>query len=105
MDDERPAREVYDVVLDAKPDVGFVRGLGYAVLGALATLGVGDSLGVPGDLVVRRRTDGRELLRTDAGGEETAAQALGEMRRQLETMSAAEFAAAFDLDDDLDDPA
>lgn len=99
MDDERPAREVYDVGLDAKPEVGFVRGLGYAVMGALATLGVGDSIGVPGDLVVRRKSDGRELLRMDAGGEETAAQALGEMRQQLDAMTAAEFAAALDLED------
>jgi hypothetical protein len=95
---DRPADEVYEAVLDAKPDVGVVRGMGYAVLSTLATFGVGEATGVPGDVVVRRRADGVEVLRFDAGDETSAAQALGATREQLASMTEAEFREANGLE-------
>ncbi|NYG56379.1 hypothetical protein [Nocardioides perillae] len=40
-----------------------------------------------GELVVRRRDDGRELLRVDAGPSEAAAQLLAHVRRQLDELA------------------
>ena len=94
---ERQADEVYEAFLDGKRDVGFVRGMGYAVLSTLATLGIGDA-GVPGDVVVRRKADGVEVLRYDAGDETLAPQALGELREQLASMTESEFRETNGLD-------
>jgi hypothetical protein len=95
---ERQADEVYEAFLDGKRDVGVVRGMGYAVLSMLATFGIGDAAGVPGDVVVRRKADGVEVLRYDAGDETLAPQALGELREQLASMTESEFRETNGLD-------
>lgn len=95
---ERRADEVYEAVLDAKPDTGFLRGVGYAAMSVLATFGVGEATGVPGDVVVRRKADGVEVLRYDAGDESVASQELGDVRAQLASMTEAEFREANGLD-------
>lgn len=52
-----------------------------------------------GDLVVRRRDDGREVLRVDAGTSEEAAGLLAHVREQLDAMTARQFRDTWDVVD------
>lgn len=94
---EERAGDVYAVALRERP-VGRVRGAVRVVWGAVATgfLGL-----VPapseGDLIVTRRSDGAQLLRTQAGDAEAAAALLAHVEEQLATLSAAEFAERWSL--------
>lgn len=85
------AAEVYDVALD-RPDRGRVRRTVDAVLDLAGAL-VGGllELSSAGTVVVRRRTDGVEVLRVDGGPAEETAQLLHHVREQLDTLSAEEF--------------
>ena len=50
-----------------------------------------------GEVVIRRRADGAELHRTDAGDAEACALLLAHLQEQLATLSAAEFEDAWAL--------
>lgn len=82
------AADLYAAALDA-PAPGRPRVVA-ALRGVL--LGLGAMAGwydepPAGDVVVRRRDDGREVLRVDAGPSEEAAALLAHVRDQLRTMS------------------
>lgn len=97
--DGRPgarAGEVYAVALEAP---GTARGR-WRARGHGALLAVGAMIGwydepTAGDLVVRRRDDGREVVRVDAGPSEAAAQLLAHVRRQLDELSPRELRDAW----------
>lgn len=89
---EAPAADLYAAALEP-PAPGRPRLL---AAGRGVLLAVGAMIGwydepSAGDLVVRRRDDGREVLRVDAGPSEAAAGLLAHVRAQLATVSAREF--------------
>ena len=91
------AAEVYDVALDRTS-----RGpLGRVVAGALdlAAAAVGGllELSQAGTVVVRRRTDGTDVLSLDGDSAEELAQLAEHLRSQLETMSVEEFAESWGI--------
>jgi hypothetical protein len=101
-DDDSRAGSVYSASLEptrgAKAwTLAWVKGL---MLATAALIGLWDRPAI-GDLVVRRRADGSEVLRTGAGDQDEAAHLLAHLQYQLEALSAAEFEAAWGLDADL----
>jgi hypothetical protein len=85
------AAEEYVAALD-RPDRGRARRLvdaGLDIVGA--ALGGLLDLSSAGTVVVRRRSDGVEVLRVDGGPAEASAQLLHHVREQLDTLSAEEF--------------
>lgn len=89
--DARPAGragEVYVVALEPPGSGrGRLRAAGHGALLAVGAMaGWYDEPSV-GDLVVRRRADGRELLRTDAGPSGAATRLLAHVQRQLAVLT------------------
>lgn len=89
------AAERYDVALVEHRRRG-LRRLAVAAWALAALSGWLDSPSV-GEVVIRRRADGRELHRADAGDAEASALLLEHLRRQLDTMTPAEFEDAWSL--------
>lgn len=89
------AGEVYDVALVEHRR----RGLRRLIMGAWALAALAGWIDGPsvGEVVIRRRADGAELHRTDAGDAEASALLLDHLRQQLDTMTAAEFEDAWSL--------
>lgn len=90
------AGEAYDVALVEHRRRG-VRRLavaGWALSATVAGWIDGPSVG---EVVIRRRTDGAELHRTDAGDAEACALLLEHLRDQLATLSVTEFEEAWAL--------
>lgn len=90
------AGETYDVALVEHRRRG-VRRLavaGWALAATVAGWIDGPSIG---EVVIRRRADGAELHRTDAGDAEACALLLEHLREQLATLNAAEFEDAWSL--------
>jgi hypothetical protein len=77
--------------------LAWVKGL---MLATAALIGFWDRPAI-GDLVVRRRADGSEALRTGAGDQDEAAHLLAHVQGQLEELPAVEFEAAWGLEADL----
>lgn len=97
MTDVSTAGAVYEVGLEVHRR-SWWRRLGVTIYVALSALSMG-YLGMPsaGEVVVRRRADGVEVLRTDAEAEEGTAYVLAHVREQLATLSVAEFQQAWGI--------
>jgi hypothetical protein len=97
-DNQPRAASAYSVALEptgaAKAlTLGWAKGL----ITAMAALVGGSEQPAIGDLVVRRRSDDAEAMRTSSGDQEETAQLLEHVQRQLDELSVAEFEAAWDL--------
>lgn len=99
MTDTQPrAASVYSVALEPAPTakaltMGWIRGL----ITAVAALVGGSEQPAVGDLVVRRRSDDSEAMRTSAGDQDESAQLFGHVQLQLEELDVAGFEAAWGL--------
>ena len=88
---EQVAADVYDHELTA-PRGGRVRRALAGVVDLVASVDAGPlGLGSVGDVVVRRRDDGVEVLRVTAGPPEEAAATVRELDAQLRTLTPEEF--------------
>lgn len=98
MDDEPAlAGDLYEHRLEPHERGRLRRAVVAAVdLVAAATVGLLE-LSSAGEVVVRRRADGAEVLRVPAGPAEEAAQLLTHVREQLRTLSPADFRDAWGL--------
>jgi len=85
------AGDVFEAQLDAKRPAAGICGVVFALTSLVNTLSFGYTTGVPADLVVRRRSDGDEVLRTNADADEAAGQLLIDVRGQLDRLTVAEF--------------
>ncbi|GAB2870110.1 hypothetical protein [Nocardioides pacificus] len=99
------AGALYEVSLETHERRG-LRRLRTLAWVAASTLTMG-FFGFPsvGELVVRRRSDRAEVLRTDAEAEESAAQLLEHVHEQLRRLSPVEFRERWGIVDELADPA
>lgn len=85
------ADEIYELEL-CPARRGRVRRVLGGILDALLSVDAGPlELASVGDVVVRRRDDGLEVLRVAAGPPEEAAATLAEVEEQLRTLTPAEF--------------
>ena len=93
-----PARAVYTLSLEAHRRRGWRR-VTVALWSAASMLALG-FFGSPsiGEWVVRRRDDGREVQRIDAGADEEASILRSELYRQLDELSAEEFEERWSLE-------
>lgn len=90
------AGEVYAVALESPVSArGRWRARAHGALLAVGAMAGWYDEPTAGDLVVRRRDDGCELLRVDAGPSEAAAQLLAHVRRQLDELSPRELRDAW----------
>lgn len=85
------AEEIYEAAIEAPTKGGLLRAGRNALAVATATAGI-PMLGPDGgDLVVRFKADGAQILRVDAGEDLEAGALLSSVRAQLATLTAAEF--------------
>jgi hypothetical protein len=93
------AGSVYSVALEpvSGPKAWTLAGVKGLLTAAAAFVGWWDSPAM-GDLVVRRAADGSEVIRTDAGDQESAALLLEHVQRQLAELEVAELEATWGLD-------
>ncbi len=99
IEDRPVAGNVYSVELAADTGRKAVRRLALAAWVMVSTVVTGDVSGTSvGEVVVRRRSDGQEMMRVDAGAEEEAALLVSHVREQLATLTPEEFCERWDVD-------
>lgn len=93
------AGDVYSAELAAYRGTRAIRRLALTTWVLVSAFLTGD-VGGPsvGQLVVRRQTDGREVMRIDAGNEEEAALLVSHVREQLATLTPEAFRKRWDVD-------